>query len=56
MRVDLPAPLAPTMACTSPGRQSSETSRRTVVPKNRLVIASMARTGSVVGAVIKSLR
>jgi len=44
IRVDFPAPFSPTMACTSPGMQSSETSSSTVVPKKRLLMCRMDNT------------
>src|SRR5262249_9431301 len=50
-----PAPLAPTIACTSPGWQVSVTSCRTVVPKNRLVIPRITSTGSAVAAVVRGV-
>src|SRR5436190_768137 len=48
IRVDLPAPLAPSRAWTSPTRQVRSTPSRTRLPENDLVIPSASRKGTVV--------
>src|SRR6185312_3579306 len=45
--VDLPAPLAPTRPCTSPGRIDSETPRSACAPPNDLVTATADTNGTV---------
>src|SRR4249920_4058377 len=53
MRVDLPAPFSPIRACTSPGRNSRETSLFATTPGNRLVMCSITTTG---GALVRPAR
>src|SRR5687768_12419852 len=45
MSVDLPAPLSPASACTSPGSSSKPTVSSAVTPAKRLTIPSMQSTG-----------
>ena len=56
IRVDLPAPFSPTMACTSPARTSSSTSLSARIPGNDLPMPRMRSTGEVAVVVIVSLR
>src|SRR3954451_23823383 len=49
IRVDLPAPLSPARASTSPRRSSKPTLSRAVTPPKRLVRSATARIGASVG-------